>query len=171
LAIFDVATTADPERLVFAAQLINAVLSLQIQHSWFVLFKLLPEPLDHFEVVLILALHYFVDLNQLGDADSLYSLLQQLQIVYELVLSPGFDVDLRNRKFAWVQQLHHLAVGHSRAQLLYLYVVALEETVYPCQQLSAGHVRCRVHQRQICHAWTVRFKFKRKIIANEIVDA
>lgn len=120
--------------------LLTAVLATQVQQSGLVQFELLPEPLYHFKVVLVLALGEFVDFDKLADAELLQRLLEELEVVNELVFVSSLVVEFGLGHLPRMQQVQHLAVGCSRAQLLYLVVAALEEDIDPVQQFAPGQL-------------------------------
>jgi len=98
LAIFDVTSAAHAERPILAVilALVYAILFFQIQQLRLVYLKLLPKPLYHLQVVLVLAFDQLIYFDEFGYAQPLKRLLQQLQVVHELVLGACLDVDLRS---------------------------------------------------------------------------
>jgi hypothetical protein len=68
------------------------------------------EPLDHLQVVLVLGFGQLVDVDLLGAAQLLQSLLVQLEVAHELVLELCVPVDLAHWHCLFVEGIDQLAV-------------------------------------------------------------
>lgn len=98
------------------------------------------EPLQKLQVVLVLALDQLLDLDVLEDAQFGEALLEDLEVGDELVVELGLPVYLSQWDLVGIEDVDELAVDRTRAQLLDLGEVGLEEVVHPAQQLPAGHL-------------------------------
>lgn len=108
------------------------------------------EPLDELEIVLVLRLGEFFNLDVLLDVALLEGLLQNLEVLDKLPLVARAPVYFAYLDPAWEHGVEDLAVHSPRAELLDLYQVQVQETVGPVEQ-----IRLRNEEGSLHHAYTL----------------
>ena len=98
------------------------------------------EPLGKLEVVLEAALDELVDRHDLVNAFLAKRRLEMLEVLEEIVLGLGIELDLLDGDGSREEQVHELAVRGSRAEILDFQVVQLQRGVHPVDEVVAGDI-------------------------------